>query len=856
MQNNQLTNPTLTSDWRLSMKLKYSVILTALMAAALFWPAQRATAQQGDTLVVEWYDPVAQDVLRDALLNAINNDTNRPPGRVYLLKKGGYYWNRETIQNTGYHLRIVGQPAGSTSEENPPVLQMVRRDDGSVNQRMITGVSSVTLKNLWITGADDNGVQTAYQPIQIDANDSRFVIDNCVIDRSNFALIAFTGRNNDIFYTNNKFRNLIGRPSTQQWEGRGVSVWADQDTVIVENNTFFNLEFTAFQMEGGAIKYLRFNHNTMVNIGRNFLTGSWWREAYFANNLIVNGFWHGEGPADYNSAGRDPRGYHAGMMGIGPLPSKYGPELGRRILLANTASWRDPAFTTYYGTEVRAQPFVGTVTRLDYLSGQYRNMVVKDTTWLATRPNFPTYPDTLLPKMWANITDLRANRTPAAPYFFQLPVFEDGTECFQCVSWPLPENFAYTDAQLLTAGTDGLPLGDLNWFPARKAQFEANKAQYIAALQALAGAQNRLEVKAIVEAEAGTRGGDATVVDYTGPLPYFRMQGGGFIRWTFNMAQAATVDLVIKTRSQDARRGEFVRVNGVNLRNDAGFGEYSWYDLDPVVWKSYRITASGLIEGANGLNLQAGPNTIEIEKSWGFQEFLSVDVLVGEAIVASLNASNVTAYDIVTLVSPGGPAPPSGFKTVQLGTSGNITWTFDVPANGTYRLNIFYEAPAGTQTAQIQVGGQSVATLQLEGATGDSTIRSVLSDGFSLSAGSQAVTLSGSQVLVDYVQFIQEVTISVSERKELPQGFALAQNYPNPFNPTTKIDFALGKASHVKLAVYNVLGQKVATLIDRRMNAGPYSVEFDARNLTSGVYFYRLEAGDDFILQRKMMLLK
>ncbi|MGH7599580.1 MAG: hypothetical protein ACREOI_24760, partial [bacterium] len=344
------------------MRLKYNLILLALIAGVIFLPAQRATAQQGDTLTVEWYDAAAQDVIRDALVNAIANDATRPAGRVYKLKRGGYYWNRETIQNTGYHLRIVGEAAGSRPEDNPPVLQMVRRDDGSINQRMITGVSDLTLKNVWITGADDAGVQTAYQPIQVDAQNSHIVVDNCIIDRSNFALIAFTAKNNDIFYTNNKFRNLIGRPSTQQWEGRGISIWADQDTVVVENNTFFNLEFTVFQMEGGAIRYLRFNHNTMVNIGRNFLTGAWWREAYFTNNLIVNGFWHGEGPSDYNSAGRDPRAYHGGMMGIGPLPAQYGPEQGRRILLANTAAWRDSAFATFYGTDVRAQPFVGTVT--------------------------------------------------------------------------------------------------------------------------------------------------------------------------------------------------------------------------------------------------------------------------------------------------------------------------------------------------------------------------------------------------------------------------------------------------------------------------------------------------------------
>lgn len=975
------------------MRLKYKMMLLALLAVATLGLAQRATAQQ-DTLVVEWYDEGAQDVIRDALYNAVTNDVNRPPGRVYLLKKGGYYWNRETIQNTGYHLRIVGEPAGPTTEENPPVLQMVRRDDQTVNQRMITGVSSITLKNLWITGADDNGVQTAYQPIQIDASDSRFVIDNCVIDRSNFSLIAYTGPNNDIFYTNNKFRNLIGRPSTQQWEGRGVSVWADQDTVIVENNTFFNLEFTAFQMEGGAIKYLRFNHNTMVNIGRNFATGAWWREAYFANNLIVNGFWHGEGPNDYNAAGRDPRQYHAGMFGIGPLPSKYGPEESRRILLANTASWRDPAFATYYGTDVRPQPFVGTITRLDYLGGQYNSIVAKDTTWLGARPNFSTYPDTSLPNMWANITDLRAGVTPATPYFYELPMIDDTTECYQCVSWPLPENFSYTTAGLLTAGTDHLPLGDLNWFPTQKANFEANKAQYVEELQALAGERLDVVVEGTAEGEAGTLGGDAAVEPYGGATPYFHMEGGGYIRWTFNMpqagtvelkivtrsndarrgqhvrvngvgllnsagsgeyswfdlnptewkeyvirqadliegtgvaldlqagpnsieiapswgyqefetvtvvfggadlvtlnatnvtefdivtlitpvvlpwfhmegggyirwtfsmAEAATAELRITTRSQDARRGEHVRVNGVGLLNDAGFGEYSWYDLDPVEWKAYTIRQADLVSGTGAaLNLLAGDNTIEIAPSWGYQEFLQVEVLVNGAVVHTLTALNVTEYDVVTIQSPGGLPPPSGFNSVLMGTSGSITWTFNVPETGNYRLNVFYHTPDVSAPGSVEIGGATVATLQYTGVVGEELWHSLLTGKFALSAGAQAVTLTGSNVYIDYVQFLHDITVVSVDDEVLPESFALYQNYPNPFNPSTTINFSLGKPSKVKLTIYNVLGQKVATVIDRPMNAGQHTVVFDAKRLGSGVYFYQLDAGE-FKSHKRMMLIK
>ncbi len=93
----------------------------------------------------------------------------------------------------------------------------------------------------------------------------------------------------------------------------------------------------------------------------------------------------------------------------------------------------------------------------------------------------------------------------------------------------------------------------------------------------------------------------------------------------------------------------------------------------------------------------------------------------------------------------------------------------------------------------------------------------------------------------------------------VPQEFALFQNYPNPFNPSTRIQYSLEKAAQVSLKVYNVLGNEVATLVSARQEAGSYTVPFytsEAKlNLSSGVYFYRLEAGS-FVSTKKLILIK
>jgi hypothetical protein len=94
----------------------------------------------------------------------------------------------------------------------------------------------------------------------------------------------------------------------------------------------------------------------------------------------------------------------------------------------------------------------------------------------------------------------------------------------------------------------------------------------------------------------------------------------------------------------------------------------------------------------------------------------------------------------------------------------------------------------------------------------------------------------------------------------VPREFSLSQNYPNPFNPSTEIKFALPQASNVNLEIYNILGRRVTTLINDQLDAGYHTVKWNStdsegREVATGVYLYRLKAGD-FIKSKKMLLLK
>ena len=97
--------------------------------------------------------------------------------------------------------------------------------------------------------------------------------------------------------------------------------------------------------------------------------------------------------------------------------------------------------------------------------------------------------------------------------------------------------------------------------------------------------------------------------------------------------------------------------------------------------------------------------------------------------------------------------------------------------------------------------------------------------------------------------------VNGSDENNIPKSFSLNQNYPNPFNPSTFISYQLPTNSHVTLKVYDILGREVASLVNDDKTAGTYKVSFDASRLSSGVYFYRLDAGT-YSQTKKLVLLK
>ena len=105
------------------------------------------------------------------------------------------------------------------------------------------------------------------------------------------------------------------------------------------------------------------------------------------------------------------------------------------------------------------------------------------------------------------------------------------------------------------------------------------------------------------------------------------------------------------------------------------------------------------------------------------------------------------------------------------------------------------------------------------------------------------------------IKYAQSPTGIIEEVYGTPKEYKVNQNYPNPFNTTTVICFGLPKTSHVNIDVYNILGQKVATLLSTNKPAGYHKVRFDGQNFASGLYYYKI-AVEKFIQVKKMLLLR
>lgn len=274
----------------------------------------------------------------------------------------------------------------------------------------------------------------------------------------------------------------------------------------------------------------------------------------------------------------------------------------------------------------------------------------------------------------------------------------------------------------------------------------------------------------------------------------------------------------------------------------------------------------------------------------------------GNTYSAGNSIGNNTGYDIAIIKYSPVSLFAANFKknalskniTDNQNTFDTISVDYTAPVNYyVYDVNLKIDTLLHTNDADLEVylihnGVTDTAVYQV-GGTGDNFINTVLNDSSanSISGGTAPFTgsfkpskplsifnnsnINGSWILkiydratgntgmlkawsIDFVIGTNPIGIQ-NISGEIPEGFSLSQNFPNPFNPYTNINFSIPKKSFVKIAVYDMLGREVAKLVNEELSGGVYQLDFDASKLASGVYFYRIEAGE-YSDVKKMMIVK
>jgi hypothetical protein len=252
----------------------------------------------------------------------------------------------------------------------------------------------------------------------------------------------------------------------------------------------------------------------------------------------------------------------------------------------------------------------------------------------------------------------------------------------------------------------------------------------------------------------------------------------------------------------------------------------------------------GWFTGVIGNSPQTSPSrvyrTTDGGNSWSF-------TTLPQGTGFNINLAAFNANDVFVMMQQAAP-------TVRRSTDGGVTFVNPTPGLSTIPTAI----AARPNTNELYV---TTSNSILKSTNGGNTWETeaippnITGLNFLIFANARHGWACGANGMIVKYQPAAPLSVAPNVSSEKPSSFKLAQNYPNPFNPATTITYQLPTFSDVKLEVFDVLGRKVASLVNATQPAGTYSVNFNASHLASGIYFYRLQAGS-FVETKKMMLVK
>jgi hypothetical protein len=390
---------------------------------------------------------------------------------VYKVESGNIYGFDGTL-NVNFDLVIEGPDNGWIGKDaTPPVFLQTPSTGGSPRDMFeIRAGGSITLKNILLTGLHSND-ENISSFILSTAGDS-IITDNCVFSDHKDHAFKVTGEAQKVSVTNCIFLNGV-RKSASPWGGMNIRIDANISDVLLENNTSVN----SSRLLGNGGNFFDTNikeiHCTYLNMQVN-AHETHYSEALQANNIFYNWGFRGRVESTINY-----EAYFTPWDWFGDVENNLE---SISLYHAKNLLFLDPAFIDYYANDMAAagvMPCLLWNNGIDSTINADDNFTIGKNYWQFD-PEFTTPPDNLdemlawVAYYWNSAGDWPDWRVP-------LPVTFDGG--VPVLNWPPAFDLSYPRPYLQTAGTDGLPLGDLNWFPDAKATYLANRDTYIAALQ-------------------------------------------------------------------------------------------------------------------------------------------------------------------------------------------------------------------------------------------------------------------------------------------------------------------------------------------------------------------------------------
>jgi hypothetical protein len=429
------------------------------------------------------------------LKSVIDADSAYEGNRTYRLERGGYYWVDGIIE-TKHPITIIGKE--EPAELRPPVIIMATDETGTSPQQFIIANYDVTVKNLYVAGIDDGGVHKNF--LETHADDIKVVVENCTF---NYAfhwkgVFHFGSLDGTIELRDNVFMNIL-RGDGFLWSRVLYCNVTKIDTCIFTNNTVFNNSARVFDFGNNSAlepNYLLVDHNTFVNVGMDLSHSRWYMNTIYSNNILHNVLIPGDA-AHTLSVGRADNGDAADNGGLGvewafiqhdTVETEMGTALYDSMLTAlgqdyeifqiyNNNFYQDPYITDTYGMlgkdpesgldSANVPPILSQRAQGLFDDDEnYPGLFIDDATTWQVDPGFTNDPTDLENlRKWIFFRYRKTNPTD----FLLLP---DGDDKFNFV-WPVRGNmFDLTYSNSALVGNDGLHLGDLNWYPDERAQYQ------------------------------------------------------------------------------------------------------------------------------------------------------------------------------------------------------------------------------------------------------------------------------------------------------------------------------------------------------------------------------------------------